>query len=187
MHRVFHKFVRRLQKCSTRFPLFQFTFSFGLRYTVGSTSNLYAQTQVSLTLTMIKSNFICFKVFNNLSLHGEYQLEEIQGRIQVCEDPQPRLKGLSWNSYSYHLQNTLELADQRQYGKVIQRDTKNIMQKTLGNLLAGLTSQQTSKTRSGALNNSFTESIENGLRQMFEARFCNLNGFCCYRMLKSTI
>ena len=110
----------------------------------------------------VKTNCICFKVFNNLSLHGKYQLEEIQGRIQVCEDPQPRLKGLSWSFY--HLHNTLELADQRQYGKVIQRDTKNIMQKTLGNLLAGLTSQQTSKTRSGAFNNSFTESIENGLR-----------------------
>ena len=43
MHRVFHKFVRRLQKCAARFPLFQFTFPFGLRYTAGSTSNLYAK------------------------------------------------------------------------------------------------------------------------------------------------
>ena len=73
-----------------------------------------------------------------------------------------RLKEFVW--MFYHIHNPSELRDQRQYGKVIQRDTKKIMQKTLGNLLAGLTSQPTQKNRSGGFDNSFTESLENGLR-----------------------
>ena len=68
-----------------------------------------------------------------------------------------------WAVLIYHFHS--ELADQRQYGKVIQRETKNIMQKTLGNLLATFkTAQPTTKTRSGVVDNSISEILENGER-----------------------
>ena len=88
MCRIFHEFIWRLHKYSTRISLFQFNFPGWVHYNSRHSSLMYAETSVRLRENINENSKSKFKILNTLSLHGKHKLEKIDGRDEVCQEPQ---------------------------------------------------------------------------------------------------